>query len=116
MKKLITAALLAAVALPVAMPAAQAQSQREVRRDRQDVRQERRDVQRAERRGNPQQIRQERRPNSRYASIENCRHEISEAEAMMRRAGIRWLSTTSKSIEEIATTILQELRPERLNY
>jgi regulator of PEP synthase PpsR (kinase-PPPase family) len=62
------------------------------------------------------EIRNERRPNSRYASIENCRHEVSEAEAMMRRAGIRWLSTTTKSIEEIATTILQELRPERLTY
>jgi len=47
---------------------------------------------------------------------ENCRHEVSEAEAMMRRAGIRWLSTTTKSIEEIATTILQELHPERLAY
>jgi regulator of PEP synthase PpsR (kinase-PPPase family) len=35
---------------------------------------------------------------------------------MMRRAGIRWLSTTTKSIEEIATTILQELQPERLMY
>jgi regulator of PEP synthase PpsR (kinase-PPPase family) len=28
---------------------------------------------------------------------------------MMRREGIRWLSSTSKSIEEIATTILQQL-------
>jgi regulator of PEP synthase PpsR (kinase-PPPase family) len=62
------------------------------------------------------EIRNERRPNSRYASLENCRHEVSEAEAMMRRAGIRWLSTTTKSIEEIATTILQELHPERLAY
>jgi len=26
------------------------------------------------------------------------------------------LSTTTKSIEEIATTILQEIRPERLSY
>ena len=42
--------------------------------------------------------------------------EVAEAEAMMRRAGIRWLSTTTKSIEEIATTILQEIRPERLEY
>ena len=58
----------------------------------------------------------ERRPNSKYASIENCRAEVAEAEAMMRRAGIRWLSTTTKSIEEIATTILQEIRPERLVY
>ncbi len=62
------------------------------------------------------EIRNERRPNSRYASLENCRHEVAEAEAMMRRAGIRWLSTTHKSIEEIATTILQEVRPERLDY
>ena len=62
------------------------------------------------------EIRNERRPNSRYASLENCRMEVSEGEAMMRRAGIRWLSTTTKSIEEIATTILQEIKPERLVY
>ncbi|MEO8654315.1 MAG: pyruvate, water dikinase regulatory protein [Ramlibacter sp.] len=62
------------------------------------------------------EIRNERRPNSHYASLKNCRHEVGEAEAMMRRAGIRWLSTTTKSIEEIATTILQEIRPERLEY
>jgi [pyruvate, water dikinase]-phosphate phosphotransferase / [pyruvate, water dikinase] kinase len=62
------------------------------------------------------QIRNERRPNSNYASLANCRNEIHEAEAMMRREGIRWLSTTTKSIEEIATTILQEIRPERLEY
>ena len=62
------------------------------------------------------EIRNERRPNSKYASLPNCRHEVVEAEAMMRRAGIRWLSTTHKSIEEIATTILQEINPERLIY
>jgi hypothetical protein len=62
------------------------------------------------------EIRNERRPNSRYAALENCRHEVAEAEAMMRREGVRWLSTTTKSIEEIATTILQEIRPERLEY
>ncbi len=62
------------------------------------------------------EIRNERRPNSKYASIENCRMEVSEAESMMRRSNIRWLSTTTKSIEEIATTILQEIRPERLVY
>ena len=62
------------------------------------------------------EIRNERRPNSRYASLDNCRMEVSEAEGMMRREGIRWLSTTTKSIEEIATTILQEIRPERLEY
>jgi regulator of PEP synthase PpsR (kinase-PPPase family) len=50
------------------------------------------------------QIRNERRPNSTYASLANCREVI------------RWLSTTTKSIEEISTTILQELKPERLEY
>ncbi|MBS0441957.1 MAG: kinase/pyrophosphorylase [Proteobacteria bacterium] len=62
------------------------------------------------------QIRNERRPGSRYASIENCRAEVREAEAMMRREGISWLSSTHKSIEEIATTILRDLRPDRLMY
>ena len=62
------------------------------------------------------QIRNERRPGSKYADLANCRYEVSEAEAMMRRSGIRWLSSTTKSIEEIATTILPEVRPERLAY
>ena len=62
------------------------------------------------------EIRNERRPGSNYAKIENCRYEVSEAEAMMRKNNIPWLSTTNKSIEEIATTILQEIKPERTNY
>jgi regulator of PEP synthase PpsR (kinase-PPPase family) len=62
------------------------------------------------------EVRHERRPNSRYASIENCRHEVAAAERMMRREGIRWLSSTTKSIEEIAATIMQEIRLERRAY
>ena len=62
------------------------------------------------------QIRNERRPGSKYASLENCRYEVNEAEAMMRREGVSWLSSTHKSIEEIATTILRDLRPDRLIY
>ena len=58
----------------------------------------------------------ERRPDSKYASLLNCRFEVSEAESMMRREGISWLSSTHKSIEEIATTILRDLRPDRLIY
>jgi hypothetical protein len=61
-------------------------------------------------------IRNERRPNSKYAALESCRYEVREAEAMMRREGIAWLSSTHKSIEEIATTILRDLRPDRLMY
>ncbi|CAN5389317.1 pyruvate, water dikinase regulatory protein [soil metagenome] len=59
------------------------------------------------------EVRNERRPNSQYASLRQCRYEINEAEDLMRREGIRWLSTTSKSIDEIATTIITETRTER---
>jgi [pyruvate, water dikinase]-phosphate phosphotransferase / [pyruvate, water dikinase] kinase len=62
------------------------------------------------------EIRHERRAGSKYASLENCRYEVNEAEAMMKREGIRWLSSTTKSIEEIATTILQEIKPDRREY
>ncbi len=59
------------------------------------------------------EVRNERRPGSKYAAIENCRYEVNEAEAMMRREGIRWMSSTTKSIEEIATTILQEIKSDK---
>ncbi|MDR2261673.1 MAG: kinase/pyrophosphorylase [Azoarcus sp.] len=58
------------------------------------------------------QIRQERRPNSHYASLENCRYEIEAAQKLMRRENIRWLDSTTKSIEEISATIMQTLRIE----
>ena len=59
------------------------------------------------------EIRQERRPDSKYADAANCRYEVEHAEVLMRREGIRWINSTAKSIEEIATTILRELRLER---
>lgn len=62
------------------------------------------------------EIRRERRPDSRYAALENCRFEVDEAEALMRREGIRCINSTSKSIEEIATTILRELKIARQVY
>jgi regulator of PEP synthase PpsR (kinase-PPPase family) len=62
------------------------------------------------------QIRNERRPGSKYASLENCRYEVNEAERLMKREGIAWLSSTHKSIEEIATTILRDIQPQRLIY
>jgi regulator of PEP synthase PpsR (kinase-PPPase family) len=55
------------------------------------------------------EVRNERRPGSRYAALETCRMEVNEAEAMMRREGIPCLSSTTKSIEEIATTVLTML-------
>jgi len=62
------------------------------------------------------EIRRERRPDSKYAALENCRFEVDEAEALMRREGIRCINSTSKSIEEIATTILRELKISRQVY
>jgi len=59
-------------------------------------------------------IRSERRPGSRYASLDNCRAEVHAAEAMMRTCGVQWVSSTTKSIEEIATLVLQKVVPQRL--
>jgi [pyruvate, water dikinase]-phosphate phosphotransferase / [pyruvate, water dikinase] kinase len=58
-------------------------------------------------------IRNERRPNSKYSSLENCRYEVAAAEKMMRREGIKWFDTTSRSIEELAVQLMQELNLER---
>ncbi len=62
------------------------------------------------------EVRNERRPGSKYASLDNCRAEVASAESLMRREGIRWLSSTTKSIEEIATTIVQEIRLDRRSF
>ena len=56
------------------------------------------------------EVRNERRPDSQYSNIENCRLEVQQAENLMRREGIRWVNSTTKSIEEIATTIAQEFK------
>ena len=62
------------------------------------------------------QIRQERRPDSVYASLENCRYEIDAAQRLMQREYIPWLDSTSRSIEEIATKIMQEVRLDKRGY
>ncbi len=53
------------------------------------------------------QIRSERRPNSPYASFAQCRKEVREAEALYKSCGIKFLDTSTASIEEIASRILQ---------
>lgn len=55
------------------------------------------------------QIRTERRPNSRYATLETCRAEVAAAEAMLRQEAVPMLSTTHTSIEEIAGKVLAQL-------
>ena len=63
-----------------------------------------------------QQIRTARRPGTDYARIENCDYEIREAEALMRRESIPYLDATSKSVEELATTIMQDANLKRRIY
>ncbi len=53
-----------------------------------------------------QQIREVRRPASKYASLAQCRWEVNEAEIIFRRERIDVLDTTSMSVEEISTRIL----------
>jgi regulator of PEP synthase PpsR (kinase-PPPase family) len=56
------------------------------------------------------QVRAERRPKSRYASLEQCTHELRRAEAMFRLHKIPTINSESSSVEEMATVILQQLK------
>ncbi len=60
-----------------------------------------------------QQIRSERRPDSRYASARQVDYEVRTAEAMFTRAGVPFLDTTECSIEEISSRILDGTGIER---
>ncbi len=53
-----------------------------------------------------QRIRSQRRADSRYASLSQCRREIQLAEELFAATRIPYLDTTTMSVEEIATTIL----------
>jgi regulator of PEP synthase PpsR (kinase-PPPase family) len=53
------------------------------------------------------QIREERRPGSRYASIAQCTYELRAAEQLFERFGVPYLDTTDCSIEEIASRVLE---------
>ena len=55
------------------------------------------------------QIRENRRPGSRYASLKQCRYEIEAAAAMLRAENVPTLSSTDSSVEELASRILLEL-------
>lgn len=61
-------------------------------------------------------VRSERRPDSKYATLGNCQYEVREAEMLMRQESIKVLDTSSRSIEELATTILQQAKVERHMY
>ena len=54
------------------------------------------------------QIRSERRPNSRYAELDKCRQEVNSALRLFTEQGIRYLDVTRRSVEELASKILQD--------
>ena len=55
-------------------------------------------------------VRSERRPESFYASLDNCKKEIATAEDMMRKHNITWADSTSRSVEELSAIILQKIK------
>lgn len=61
-------------------------------------------------------IREERRENSRYASLRQCRMEVAEVEALYRKNNIRYLNSTNYSVEEIATKMLDMMGLNRRMY
>lgn len=54
------------------------------------------------------QVRNERRPGSKYAALAQCAWELRQAEQLFRRQRIPFLNSANMSIEEIAAVIMQE--------
>ncbi len=52
-------------------------------------------------------IREERRANSRYSSLDQCRYEVRATEQMFEQFRVPYLNTTNMSIEEIATKVVE---------
>jgi regulator of PEP synthase PpsR (kinase-PPPase family) len=59
------------------------------------------------------QVRNERRPSSAYASMEQCTYELRRAEALYRSHRIPTINSSAKSVEEMSTVILQFLKADR---
>ncbi len=54
------------------------------------------------------QVRNERKPGSRYSSLAQCSYELRQAETLYRRYQIPMLNSASMSIEEMSATVLHE--------
>ena len=53
-------------------------------------------------------IRHERRPNSRYSSMDQCMQEVAQAESMFRQLHIPFIDATRFSVEEVSTRMIAE--------
>jgi regulator of PEP synthase PpsR (kinase-PPPase family) len=56
------------------------------------------------------QVRHERRPDSRYASLAQCNLEVRRADDLYRRNRVPFLNSSTKSVEEMSAVILQTLK------
>lgn len=56
------------------------------------------------------QVRHERRPGSRYASLAQCTVELRRAEDLYRRQRVPFLNSATKSVEEMSAVILQTMK------
>jgi regulator of PEP synthase PpsR (kinase-PPPase family) len=57
-----------------------------------------------------QRIRQERRPDRRYSSLEQCKMEVKLAEDLFKHYNLPYLDTTAMSIEEISARLIQHIK------
>ena len=56
-----------------------------------------------------QQIRTARKPNSKYASLEQCDYEVRRSLELYKANGVTYFDTTASSIEEIAANLMQAM-------
>lgn len=56
------------------------------------------------------QVRHERRPSSRYSSLEQCTLELRRAEDLYRRNRVPFLNSSTKSVEEMSAVIMQTMK------
>ena len=62
------------------------------------------------------QVRTERRPGSKYASMQQCSYEVRQAESMYRAAGIPFLNSANMSVEEMTTLAIQAKELSRTTF
>lgn len=56
------------------------------------------------------QVRQERRPGSRYASLEQCTYELRRTESLLRAHRVPMTNSANKSVEEMSTVVMQAIQ------
>lgn len=61
-------------------------------------------------------IRNERRPNSKYSSVRQCRMELREVERLYKKEKLPFINSTQFSVEEISAKIMAEMNLERHKY